>query len=100
MNCCIERDGAGAGPSRMRFGAADRAPLSRAAPARLLMRALILLASLAIYLAAPLPAAAQGAPAPVLPVLKSIITGAPATAVAGQPGRVHAFARQRHRHAR
>ncbi|MEX3824124.1 mechanosensitive ion channel protein MscS, partial [Paraburkholderia sp. BR14262] len=40
----------------------------------------MLLACLAACLAAPLRAAAQAAPAPVLPVLKSIITGAPAAA--------------------
>jgi small conductance mechanosensitive channel len=92
MNSSIGRDGAGAGPSRMRGAPADRALLSRAAPARRLrwpglpqllrspLRALLLLAWLAACLGAPLPAAAQGVAAPVLPVLKSIITGAPATA--------------------
>jgi moderate conductance mechanosensitive channel len=80
MNSSIGRDGAGAGPSRVRFGAADRALLSSAAPASLLMRTLMLFAWLAACLAMPTPAAAQGAAAPVLPVLKSIITGAPAAA--------------------
>ncbi|RAR56242.1 small conductance mechanosensitive channel [Paraburkholderia unamae] len=83
MNPSIGRDGAGAGPPCMRGEPADRARVSRAAPARLLplfVRALMLLAWLAAGLGAPMTAAAQGATAPVLPVLKSIITGAPATA--------------------
>ncbi|WP_414695123.1 mechanosensitive ion channel protein MscS, partial [Paraburkholderia sp.] len=84
MNTSIGRDGAGAGPSRMRIDPADRALLSRAAPARrcvrAFLRALMLLACLAACLAMPLRAAAQAVPAPVLPVLKSIITGAPAAA--------------------
>ncbi|WP_081771715.1 mechanosensitive ion channel family protein [Paraburkholderia nodosa] len=84
MNSSIGRDGAGAGPSRMRFYPADRALLSRAAPARWCVRAfyraLMLLACLAACLSMPMRAAAQAVPAPVLPVLKSIITGAPAAA--------------------
>ena len=80
MNPRIGSDGAGAGPSRMQNGLADRALLSGAVPARYLSRALVLLVWLAACLAMPLPAAAQGAAAPVLPALKSLITGAPPAA--------------------